>query len=101
MTPQEWEHEHARCLGMYHAGAAINDVGRRGRPIYDDDFLIAFNADAEEVPFTIPDIPGEAWRVLIDTFEAEGLGDGLLRAGQRYGLRSRSLVVLTRPMVTV
>ncbi|WP_029001294.1 glycogen debranching protein GlgX [Azohydromonas australica] len=101
MTPQEWEHEHARCLGMYLAGAAINDVGRRGRPIYDDDFLIAFNADAEEVPFTIPDIPGEDWRVLIDTFEPEGLGDGLLRAGQRYALRGRSLVVLTRPMVTV
>jgi glycogen operon protein len=101
MSPQEWEHEHARCLGMYLAGAAIDDVSRRGRPVVDDDFLIAFNAHADAVPFTIPDIPGEAWRVVIDTFEPEGLGDGLLNAGERYGLRERSLVVLTRPMATV
>jgi glycogen operon protein len=101
MSSHEWEHAHARCLGMYLAGAAIDDVGRRGRPIVDDDFLIAFNANADELPFTIPDIPGEAWRVLMDTFEPEGLGDGLLNAGERYGLRGRSLVVLTRPMAMV
>ncbi|HEV8312890.1 MAG TPA: glycogen debranching protein GlgX, partial [Burkholderiaceae bacterium] len=44
MTSEEWEHEHARCLGMYLAGAAIDDVGRHGRPIDDDDFLVLFNA---------------------------------------------------------
>jgi len=98
MTSQEWQHEHARRLGMYLAGAAIDDVGRRGRPIVDDDFLIMFNADADEVPFTIPAIAGAAWTPVLDTFEPDGPGAQRLQAGERYAVRGRSVVVLTRPM---
>ena len=101
MTPDEWEHAHARRLGMYLAGAAIDDVGRRGRPIYDDDFLIMFNADAEDVPFTIPEIAGEPWRPVLDTHEPEGVAVRELHPGFAYEVRSRSLVVLARPMVKV
>ena len=101
MTPEEWEHAHARRLGMYLAGAAIDDVGRRGRPIYDDDFLIMFNADNEDVPYTIPEIPGEPWRPVLDTCEPEGVAPRELRPGEAYDVRCHSLVVLARPMVKV
>jgi glycogen operon protein len=101
MTPEEWEHAHARRLGMYLAGAAIDDVSRRGRPIYDDDFLIMFNADAEDVPFTMPAITGEPWRPVLDTFAPEGVSARELRPGDAYEVRCRSLVVLRRPMVKV
>ena len=99
MTPEEWEHEHARCLGIYLAGAAIDDVGRHGRPIDDDDFLVLFNAAAEDLPFTVPALLGEDWEPVIDTFEAMGEPTARrVRAGEALTLRARSLVVLTRPM---
>jgi glycogen operon protein len=87
---------------MYLAGAAIDDVGRRGRPIFDDDFLAMFNAHADDVGFTIPAIAGQPWRPLIDTVIPDGLPP--LRAwhpGDVYPLRGRSLVLLTRPMAVV
>jgi glycogen operon protein len=102
MTSEAWEREYARCLGMYLAGAAIDDVGRRGRPIFDDDFLAMFNAHADDVGFTIPAIAGQPWRPLIDTVIPDGLPP--LRAwhpGDVYPLRGRSLVLLTRPMAVV
>jgi glycogen operon protein len=86
---------------MYLAGAAIDDVGRHGRPIDDDDFLVLFNAAAEDLPFMVPAMPGEDWQPVIDTFE--GLAGPALRrvsAGQSLTVRARSLVVLTRPMTT-
>jgi glycogen operon protein len=97
MSSEDWEHDHARCLGMVLAGAAIDDIGRHGRPIEDDDFLILFNAGADEVPFTLPALEGVAWRLAIDTFESGGLpAPRSLKAGESCALRGRSLMVLTR-----
>jgi glycogen operon protein len=98
MSPDEWEHEHARTLGMYLAGAAIDDVGRHGRPIVDDDFLVMFNAHADAVPFTIPPIPGAAWTLVFDTYDPEHTAVPPLAAGATYPLRGRSMAVLTRTM---
>jgi len=100
MSSQEWEHEYARCLGMYLAGSSINDVGPRGSPIEDDDFLILFNSGAEDVEFTLPSLGGEPWRVAVDTSASDGLAPWRsLREGERYALRGRSLALLARPMV--
>ncbi|MEO7058059.1 MAG: glycogen debranching enzyme GlgX, partial [Caldimonas sp.] len=97
MSDEEWEHEHARCLGMYLSGSAISDLGRHGRPIVDDDFLIVFNAGHEDVVFHMPSIGGEPWRALIDTREATGVAAERRLAGDDgYPLIGRSLVVLTR-----
>ncbi len=100
MSSEEWEHEFARCLGMYLSGAAIDDVGKHGRPIEDDDFLVLFNAGENEVAFTMPSIEGEAWRGLVDTAEPDDtLPPRRYAAGDSYALQGRSLAVLTRPMV--
>ena len=86
-----------QVVGWVLAGAAIDDIGRHGRPIEDDDFLILFNAGADEVPFTLPALEGEPWRLVIDTFEAGGLPPPrTLTAGESCALRGRSLMVLTR-----
>jgi glycogen operon protein len=99
MSGEEWEHEFARCLGMYLSGAAIDDVGRHGRPIEDDDFLVLFNAGENEVAFTMPSIEGEPWSSLVDTAEPEGaLPPRRHAAGEAYALQGRSLAVLIRPM---
>ena len=98
MSNEEWEHEFARCLGMYLSGSAIAGVGRHGRSIYDDDFLVLFNAHHEDVEFRMPTLPGDAWRPVIDTCASTGVPEPRsLGADATYPLHSRSLVVLTRP----
>ncbi len=97
MTSQQWEHEHARCLGMLLAGRSIDDVGKHGRPIVDDDFLLLFNAGGEDVEFTLPASAGEPWQVLMDTAQPSGIaGAGGVAPGGAVRLQARSLVLLTR-----
>ncbi len=101
MTAEEWEHEFARCLGSYLSGAAIDDVDATGKPVVDDDFLMLFNADQNEIAFTIPEISGEPWAALLDTTEPSGVAPPRRYApGDRYALQARSLALLNRPMVT-
>ncbi|HZJ69907.1 MAG TPA: glycogen debranching enzyme GlgX, partial [Planctomycetota bacterium] len=97
MSEEEWGHAHARSLGTYLAGAGLEEVGRRGRPISDDDFLILFNAHHEDIEFVIPSIPGDPWLGLLDTWFPTGSGDRAhWRPGLRYLLRGRSLALFTR-----
>jgi glycogen operon protein len=97
MNDAEWEHEFARCLGMYLAGSAIGGVNREGKPIVDDDFLILFNADREGKPFRMPSLPGAPWNAVLDTAKATGVAsERWLEAQAAYPLAPRSLVVLQR-----
>jgi glycogen operon protein len=99
MSDQEWEHQFARCLGVYLAGRALDDVDRRGRPLADDDFLMLFNPRHEDVAFALPAIAGEAWRAILDTGIEPALPDARhrLAPAESYALRGRSLALLTRP----
>ncbi|MGE0876992.1 MAG: glycogen debranching protein GlgX, partial [Burkholderiales bacterium] len=96
MNTQEWEHGEARCLGVYLAGGAVGEVDRFGAPAYDDDFLMLFNAHAEDVDFTLPP-SGRTWHGVIDTVHEDGLArDGPFPPGSVFRLRGRSFVLLTR-----
>ena len=105
MAPGDWEPDHVRCLGVYLAGGGIDDVDPHGHAIVDDDFLVLFNADSGDQGFTLPDLPGGAWNLVVDTFEDAGLppprgqraGDAsALHAGDVFALRARSTAVLQR-----
>src|SRR5690625_1543252 len=48
MTQDEWQHTHARSLGIGLPGQGIRDVDNRGEPVIDDDFLMLLNADRSE-----------------------------------------------------
>ena len=100
MSDEEWGHENARSLGSYLAGAGLAEMGRRGRPVRDDDFLILFNAHHDDIDFTIPTIPGDAWLALIDTRFDTGVAEREHHGpGDRYHLCGRSLALLTRSAV--
>ncbi len=97
MSDEEWDHSHARCLGVYLSGDALNDRDARGKSLLDDNFLVLFNAHHEEVRFTIANYDADTeWEVLLDTHYGNGLPDEkLLRAGAVYPLQGRSVAMLT------
>jgi len=97
MSREQWEHEHARCLGVYLAGAALRDIDRRGRLLRDEDFLLLFNAHHENVPFVLPAIAGDPWKALFDTaLEPARPAQRTYAPGEHYPLSGRSLALLTR-----
>ncbi|OGA05741.1 MAG: glycogen debranching enzyme GlgX [Betaproteobacteria bacterium RIFCSPHIGHO2_12_FULL_69_13] len=97
MTAEEWEREHARCLGVYLSGAGLAEVDRYGRPVRDDDFLLLFNAHHEDIAFVLPALAGEPWSALIDTaLEPAAPDPRRLAGGETYALRGRSLALLSR-----
>jgi isoamylase len=96
MTPEEWEKEFARCLGMWLNGEELPETDARGRPLHDASFLVLFNAHHDVIEFKLP-APGgnDSWRTVVDTsFEAGEPGPEAEAPGDAYPLQGRSLVVL-------
>ncbi len=94
MTAAEWDHEFARSLGVYLAGAALGETDARGHPVTDESFLILFNAHHEEMAFRLPDYDGRNWSALVDTAHEDGLlSDRVLEPGAQYRLCGRSLAL--------
>jgi len=91
MTDEEWDQSFARCLGMFLAGAGLNEVDERGHPIVDDNLLLLFNAHYERIDFKIPDFLGShPFTVAVDTARQSGN----FSPGDVYPLEGRSLALL-------
>jgi len=103
MRDADWGHDFAKSLMVFLNGDAIPEPDRRGEPVADDSFLVAFNAHYEPLEFTIPDeVYGDGWQVLVDTGDDEvGLAAGeesaTLLPGAEFTVTDRSVVVLRRP----
>jgi glycogen operon protein len=99
MTPDDWNLEHVRCVGLFIAGAGIANVGPHGRPLVDDDFLLLFNADANDLEFALPDHSTSPWSLLVDTSEESGLPwQERPQHSASFDLQGRSIVVFQRPL---
>jgi len=97
MSDLEWEHDYARCLGVYFSGATLKEVDRMGRPLRDDDFLMLFNGHHEAVTFVVPPLGDGPWHLVFDTVgrHAEP-GARAFGPGQDYALEGRAMALLTR-----
>ena len=100
---QDWAAED-KTLMVFLNGDGIPEPGRRGEPVVDDSFLIAFNASDQSLPFTIPDdVYGEGWVVSLDTHDDTAgsvsyFDDAMpLVPGLQFRVEDRSVVVLRRP----
>jgi len=96
----EWDHDYARCLGLYLPGDGVADWDKRGHPLEDDDFLLLLNAHDEAIRFVLPVVRGDAaFEVLVDTALAQGFPAEKSRhlAKKPYSVQARSLVLLRHP----
>jgi isoamylase len=96
MTPEEWEKEFARSLGMRLDGEQIPETDDHGRALRDDSFLVLFNAHHDAIEFKLPDPgPATAWRTEVDTaFDTGEPAPELAAPSGSYPLKGRSLVLL-------
>ncbi|MEP7090148.1 MAG: alpha-amylase family glycosyl hydrolase, partial [Nocardioidaceae bacterium] len=100
----DWGNADDKALMVFLNGEAIPEPGRRGEPVTDDSFLIAFNAGDQTIPFTIPsDVYGEGWVVSLDTNDDAAGSVTMFDAavsllpGLEFEVTNRSVVVLRRP----
>jgi glycogen operon protein len=96
MPDEEWNQEHARTLGLFLSGSAVDEIDERGQLITDENFLLLMNAHHEEVPFTIPTAAsGMMWNCLVDTSFEHARSPGTVHEPMTtYPLQSRSLALL-------
>ncbi len=82
-----------KCLGVRLAGDLIGDVDERGEPIVDDTALILLNAHHESLPFVMPETrAGQAWKLALETSGGTDVPE-ILRGGDQFPLRDRSLAL--------
>jgi len=94
MQPEDWDKTGTRMVAKFLNGQGIRERDERGHEITDVNFLLCFNADAEDVEFTLP--PEEfaaAWEIVVDT-AGEGADEIPRPAGAIQTIAPRSLVVL-------
>lgn len=96
MTDEEWNQEHARTLGVFLSGSAVDEVDERGQVITDENFVLLLNAHHEDVSFSLPSLAsGMIWITLIDTFDDFSRNPGTAYdAMTTYPLKPRSLALL-------
>jgi glycogen operon protein len=71
----------------------------RGDAIQDDSFLMLFNAHFEPIDFTIPNLWGDNWTVVLETAEPRPPSADAARrakAGEAFAVEARALTVLQR-----
>ncbi len=95
MTVGEWNHDFARCLGVFLPGGHVQETDARGHAVRDDSFLVLFNAHHDAIEFNLPDYGAAGWLALVDTDRDEGLVvDGSFHPHGIYRLAGRSLALL-------
>lgn len=94
MRAEDWDESRARTVGMFLNGQGIRERDSRGRDVTDVNFILLFNADGDDVEFTLPSAEySPAWEIVIDT-GGEGADSAARPAGASHTVKSRSLVVL-------
>ncbi|MBD3314467.1 MAG: glycogen debranching protein GlgX, partial [Chitinivibrionales bacterium] len=95
MREEDWEEPQLRSIAVFLAGQGIGEMDPKGRAVVDDSFLILFNADHENIMFTLP-FPKKTWFVVLNTDKAAvNDPEKALKGKKSIEVRARSMVVLT------
>ena len=92
MEQGDWTDTNVRCLGMLMDGRAqTTGIKRVGS---DATMLLVLNSWQDLVGFTLPGLPGgEAWSLQVDTNQPELANAPSFRAGERYDVTGRSVLL--------
>ncbi len=94
MTPEHWESDYVKSIGMFLNGDGIRARDARGKAITDDNFLLYFNASDEGVTFELPSAEyGAKWNLVLNTTIATK-PKGTFLAGDSITIGGRSVMVL-------
>ena len=100
MPEENWNHDHAKSLGVYLAGDGIRCVSYDGKRITDDNFYLIFNAHHEELEYRLP--PEECktiWQKVLDTADGfTGSDNEYVVTGDSIKVAGRSVIVLKCPL---
>ena len=98
MTEQDWGAGFTKTLGVFLNGEAFPTTDLRGRPLVDDSFFLAFNANTDPATFTLPpDTWGATWIPVIDTAVGFLASDApAVPAGGEITAAAMAVVVLRR-----
>jgi glycogen operon protein len=96
MTRRDWEGAGGPRIGIFLNGSELGMRTPRGEPVVDDSFLIIFNAQHEDVVFTLPPRRfGLRWALELTTSDADE-GPPIYPARALIVQQSRSVTVLRR-----
>jgi glycogen operon protein len=99
MSEHDWTDGSLKSFMLFLNGRALRARDLRGQRVYDDSFVLMFNAHLDDVVFTVPGAPwGADWITEFDTaFEEPFSPQGsTVPAGSPVTLRALSLLMLRR-----
>ncbi len=104
MSAEQWGEGFQKCLGVLWSGEGVDLVDELGaplkdadgRPVYDDTFVLLFNAYHEPVKFTLPGRKEVTWEVFLNAACENGCPDAHepIPSGDELEVGERSLAVL-------
>jgi glycogen operon protein len=95
MDDEAWAADFAKVIGLVLSGDSMDLRSYTGEPIFDDTFLLYFNAHSDNVEVKLPGRRKVAWREILDTTDENGFVEhGAVRqGGSRHLLSAISLVI--------
>ena len=99
MSDEDWESGLTRTVAVFLNGRGIPSPDPRGQRVFDDSFLLWFNAHWEDVPFTLPpEDYGQSWEVVVNTAAplAEFAVERSFKPGDEVEVDARAVLVLRR-----
>jgi glycogen operon protein len=97
MTGDDWAAGFAKSVLVFLNGDAIKEPDLRGERVIDDSFLLAYNADGEQLTCTLPGPEyGEAWQVILSTADPDTDEEPGVKARSELVVAPHSLLVLRR-----
>ena len=97
MTDEDWGAGFAKSVAVFLNGHGIPDSDARGQRVFDDSFLLCFNAHDNALDFVVPEgVYGKEWTADLDTSHPVGDTELVVQAGEKISIPGRSVLVLRK-----
>ena len=88
MTAEDWAVPYARAVMALLSGDGVGSGAPRDTPL-----ALCINAWSEDLPFSVPRLPGATWTVVLDTADPYAAPRAVDAGGADHRVRARAVVV--------